>query len=131
MLPKKRLSMLTSENGSKQVKNLSKMPKILTELFTYVNSYSFLAPNTFLLIGLSKHLFFYWMMANEYNITYFNLLTYLEVEFASKVFYIFQQGWQWTLLVFTSLIDVFILILILVLLMNISTYIQYSYLILG
>ena len=58
MLPKKRLSMLTSENGSKQVKNLSKMPKILTELFTYVNSYSFLAPNTFLLIGLSKHLFF-------------------------------------------------------------------------
>ena len=92
MLPKKRLSMLTSENGSKEVKNLSKMPKILTELFTYVNSYSFLAPNTFLLIGLNKHLFFYWMMANEYNTTYFNLLTYLVVEFASKVFIYFNKA---------------------------------------
>ena len=93
MLPKKRLSMLTLENGSKKVKNLSKMPKILTELFTYVNSYSFLAPNTFLLIGLNKHLFFYWMMANEYNTTYFNLLTYLVVEFASKVFIYFKNSW--------------------------------------
>ena len=92
MLPKKRLSMLTSEIGSKEVKNLSKMPKIITELFTYVNSYSFLAPNTFLLIGLNKHLFFYWMMANEYNTTYFNLLTYLVVEFASKVFIYFNKA---------------------------------------